>query len=279
MGLIFICLQFPGSQAAANSSDTNSSAVDAETFRIRVNNSLYGPVEVSADDGITWRLIARVIRPAEKNKAGADQDQPIVERVSRWGIAFGVGDGRMLRILPDGKKARQDRAAILINVKAGSSLFGSLLPQEGSHVMLQANRDVTPIPAGYAPEDEDQFVIIDKGAIPGDKTLLDVVRQEEEAYSQLALQRLEDRGGKTISGILTVKARLSPGDHPASVTFTLDSDKSLVCLSPPYEIKWNTLKWSDGEHLIEITAKNISGRVLSRLRYLVYFENTPSHRK
>src|SRR5438128_5592893 len=46
----------------------------SEAFRLRVQNTLHGGVEVSTNGGAEWLLLARVIRPVSASSAGAGSE-------------------------------------------------------------------------------------------------------------------------------------------------------------------------------------------------------------
>ena len=110
------CLLFLASKAEV-------SAQDVEAYRIRVANTLYGPVEISADKGKTWTLVARVQRAALNTSDGGAAVTPSVERSNKDGIAFGVGSHRLVRILPDLPASYKNSSAIVISMPPAIALF------------------------------------------------------------------------------------------------------------------------------------------------------------
>lgn len=251
-------------------------AKSEEAFRLRVTNTLHGAVEVSVDRGKSWALIARVNQAATENTSGATSSLPVVLRASRHGLAFAVGNGRQIRLLPDSPTARRDRAALLVNVSPDSALFQRLLPPEGSTVQQLVHQRPVALISGYVPQDGDMLLFtVTHSETPTDK-LAEVAREAAEEYRKAALARLKARGGKPSSGVLTVVAKLAPGDDPAAVTFAFDGAVTAILNRAPYIVRVDTRDWTNGEHLIEVRAVDASGRVLTQTKHLLYVENAPS---
>lgn len=257
-----------------------------EAFRLRIVNSLYGPVEISLDRGKTWMLVARVMRRAQEVASGGSFQLPMVERAGAHGMAFGVGRGKLLRLLPDNPQARTDRAAIYVNVRAGTALFKHLLPPSGSPVQQELNRRPQPLPAGYSPQDNDVLLLTarvpspatgsrgwdTRNDIPSGK-LSEYAQEAAERYKAEAFARLRKQGRKPATGILTINARLAPGDTASAVTFLLNGDVSAILNHPPYSMRWDTREWPDGEHLIEVRALDKAGTILTQAKKLVVVNN------
>jgi len=243
-----------------------------EAYRLRLVNTLHGGVELSVDEGQTWLLVARVVRPATGTAAGGDS-LPTVQRVSPAGLAIGVGGQRLLRLLPDSKAARRDRAAILVNVRPTAALFKDFLPPVGSPVQQVLSRRAVPLPQNYTPRDGDVLLITATYSnLPSEK--IAVYAQDASArYHDDAISRLRSRGGAPISGTLTVTARLASGDRPEFVIFTLDGADAAILNRPPYTVNWDTREWVDGEHLIEVRARDAAGAVLTQTKKLVVVDN------
>jgi hypothetical protein len=244
-----------------------------EVFRLRIVNSLHGPVEISTDRGKTWMLVARVTRHALETAHASSSQLPVVQRTGTRGMAFGVGRGKLLRLLPDDPPDRNDRAAIYLNVRPGSTLFKYLLPPPGSPVQQEWNRHPQPFPPDYSPADGDILLLTaTRMDMPLDK-FSEYVREAAERYKADSLARLKKQGRKPITGILTIHARLAPGDTANAVTFLLNGDVSAILNHPPYTMRWDTREWPDGEHLIEVRALDTTGAILSRVKKLVVVNN------
>ena len=108
----------------------------AESYRVRIANTLYGPVEVSADEGKTWTLIGRVQKAAANPGEGGASATPAVERVSRDGIAFSIGGRRLVRILPDLPANYKNGSGIVVSMARQSGLFNELPPPVGATVQM-----------------------------------------------------------------------------------------------------------------------------------------------
>jgi hypothetical protein len=246
-----------------------------ESFRLRIYNTALGGVEISTDGGTTWLLVGRVARPAMQSAPGAKTELPTVERVSRDGLAFAVGDGRLVRLLPDTPANRRDKAAILVNVPAAATLFKDLLPPPESPVQQIMDRRPAPLPRGYVPQDYDTLLItVKRSDIPSDK-LAAYALDAATHYREAALARLHAKGRKGTSGFLTVSATIPPDIQPGAVTFSLDGAVLVITNHGPYSVRWDTRSWTDGEHLIEVCARDTGGGVITRTKALVVVDNRP----
>jgi hypothetical protein len=249
--------------------------VVTESYRLRLVNTLYGPVEVSADQGVTWRLIGRVVHQAVDLAPAAPSSKVAVQRSTAQGMALGVGGGKYLRLLPDSPAARKDPTAIVVNAKPSSPLFSSLLPPVDAPIQQMVGRTVVSIPDRYAPQEGDVLLItVAKPDLkPGSASLL--VQDAAEKYQQAAVERLRTVNKKPANGTLTVNANLPPGEKVSVVTFHLDGTVVGILNNPPYTIRLNTTIWSNGEHLIEVRALDSNGGTLSRKKTLVVVDNPP----
>jgi hypothetical protein len=248
-----------------------------EPFRLRVNNAQYGPVEISTDRGAHWFLVARVVRPATQTAPGAQSKLPEVQRSSDEGLAFGVGAGLVVRILPDNPLNRKDKAAMLLNVPKTFALFKDFIPPVGSPVqqVLTGNAAV-PIPNGYSPADADTILFTaQRTLLPSDK-IDGYAKDAADVYREMVLSRLRAKGKKPLSGVLEITGRLAQGEEPKAVTFIVDGVMKAITNSPPFTLKCDTKDWANGEHLIEIRALDAGGAVLTKARQLVYVQNPPT---
>ncbi len=230
-------------------------------------------MEISDDKGASWTLIGRVDRAASEVKQGSVLDQPEVERASKYGFALATGFGKMIRILPDGVKARKDNAALLVNLPIGGPLFSTLSPSIGSEWMIGSGKYLIKPNKDFVPEPNKVYIILVKYDASRQPSMAMNIRHAGDYYSALSLRRLIDRGGKPCSGWLTVQAHPAQGDKPFACIFSLDGGQSKISNTYPFSCRWNTKLFKNGEHLIEIKAMNSSGAVLSTVKYLVYFLN------
>src|SRR5687767_11626586 len=92
-------------------------------FHLRIANPTHGAVQVSVDSGATWLLIARVNRPTLTGSPGAPSDAREVLRSNRYGMAFGIGKRREIRLLPDNPVNRKAGGSILLNVPVTAAAF------------------------------------------------------------------------------------------------------------------------------------------------------------
>lgn len=230
-------------------------------------------MEISEDQGDSWTLIGRVVRAVTEVKTGSVLDQPEVERASKYGIALATGFGKMIRVLPDGVKARRDKAALLVNLPIDGPLFSTLLPSVGSEWMIKSGKYLIKPNKDFTPEQDQVYILIAKYDAGRQPSIAENIRHAADYYSALALRRLIDHGGKPCTGMLTVQAHPSQGDKPFACIFSLDGGQSKISNNYPFSCRWNTALFRNGEHLIEIKAMNSSGAVLSTVKYLVYFLN------
>jgi hypothetical protein len=151
-----------------------------ESFRIRIVNAVDGGIQVSGDAGQTWQLIGRVIAPATKSLMGylASGYAPLstVAATAVHGIRIRVGDlsrayPQMINILPREFSQTPVRfgglisgeSGIYTNIPTGTAIFRDLSPYAGNPVFLQgATGDLTPLPVGYTPHENDILVIVVK---------------------------------------------------------------------------------------------------------------------
>jgi hypothetical protein len=245
----------------------------AETYRIRVMNTLYGAVDASFDGGESWLLIARVMKPAVERVPGASKDEAVVERAGAQGMAFGVGDRRLMRLLPDTAANRRDPAAIVVNQTPVGSLFKDLLPTPGSDVMQVMNRRAVPMQSGYHPGDNDQLLFIVRRTDPEAARMATYIKEASQRYQDTAIAALRARGKKPVSGFLTINATPSAGDSPGAVTFLLDGAVVGILNRAPFSLRLDTRNWSNGEHLVEVRGLNDNGASYTQTKAVVVVDN------
>ena len=247
----------------------------SESYRIRITNTLYGPVEASADQGATWLLVGRVVHQAVDVAPSGPAAKTAILRSSPQGVALGVGGGKFLRLVPDAPTAHRDPTAIALKASPTSALFKELLPPVDSPVQQVVGRTAIALPEHYAPSEGDVLQITaTSSALPPDKAAA-AVKEAAEKYRQAALERIKAAGKKPTTGTLSVNANLHPNEKPSVITFYLDGNVVGILNSPPYSIRLNTTIWSNGEHLIEVRALDANGATLTRKKALVVVDNPP----
>jgi hypothetical protein len=245
-----------------------------EAYRLRVANTVHGAVELSADKGKTWKVVARVSRPALKVGTGTGGTLPAVLRTSKYGLAFSAGANQEVRILSDSAQTRSDSSAILVNVSTAFTLFKDFLPPATSPVQIVVERVVSPLGLPYSPRDGDVLLFTaQKSDIAADKVTA-YITDAAERYRDMAIARVRAKGEKIISGFLTVNAKLENEDVPSAVTFAVDGQVMSIMNRPPYMMRYDTRPWEKGEHLIEVKALDKSGAVLRQSKTLVVVDNT-----
>ena len=247
-----------------------SPAAGSPRLRIRIANTQYGAVDVSIDDGATWRLVARVMTPA-LDFAPGPSTLPTVQRLSERELVFGVGSMRALTVAPGSPKRPRSRSTVILNAGLECGIFGVLAPPVGSPVQLVQGRALIPFYQDYTPADGDVFVITAESSSANAAMAARALRDAALAYQADARRRYQS---KPISGNLTVTGRTVAGEGPTTVAFFVDGEWRGATNVAPYRMKWDTHQWSDGEHLIEIRARDAADTVTSRTKTLVFVENT-----
>ncbi len=278
-----------------------------ETYRMRVENALYGRVEVSLDAGKNYILIGRVLRPATNVVPDRKAVQAgVILRGSSEGIAFAVSPQFELKIRPapsqpigTGSASLSAAAAaeIVTSISPDKPIFGKYLPPVGSQVMLQTlSHSPAPFPDGYSLSATDSFVVVADIAPPlpaGPPTQTDADRAiafqhalralfESMAadYRDGAIQRAVADKRKVAAGVLTLRPNLPP-DEPdpiTAITYAIDDGDNVVCArtTAPYLFAWDTNTVTDGEHVVEVRGLSANGNVITRTRYLVVINNHKS---
>ena len=108
--LIISCLPASITKAQDDVKEAPSLRAPGEVFRVRVQNAELGRIEASADGGLHYSLIGRVLRPATKAaEEGGTGKVGTVLRSGTGGLAFTVGAGRVVKFRPQ-PPARELRA-------------------------------------------------------------------------------------------------------------------------------------------------------------------------
>jgi hypothetical protein len=294
--LIVSCLPAIPIKAQDDVKEAPSLRPAGEMYRVRVQNVEWGRVEASADGGLHYAVIGRVRRPAtqalvERGSSNAG----IVLRSGTDGLAFTISAGRVVKLRPQ-PSARDMRGVhlpaptlpyeIVTNLLPGSGLFGELTLSPGASVRLQlAPQTISPIPADHSLSTGDVFVFIapvSKGnnAIGSDTPQSEAARIDAVARAYLigSISRARAEKRTVFTGTLTLKAQLPEGepDPIAAVTYTIDDDLIAAQNVGPYAFDWDTRRAADGEHVVEISALNRNGRVITHARALVVVNNGKS---
>jgi hypothetical protein len=190
-------------------------------------------------------------------------------------MAFGAGNRRQVRVLPDAPANRKVEGAILLNVPATAAVFKDFLPPPKSPVRIVplTRSEAIPLPEAYYPKEEDvlEFVAPRTPSTP-DKLAI-YAKDAADFYLQRTMAKLRAAGRSPVAGTLMVSAKLKPGDQPNAVTFLHEGDVAGIMNTPPFTMRWNTKEWPDGEHLVEVRALDKGGGILSRSKALVVVQN------
>ncbi len=156
-----------------------------EAYRIKIENSVNGTIEVSDDEGVNWQPIGKILQPTNKvNNNGFAASLWIGEgRVAATAvnaIHLKVGPKEKSRavfsLLPKNfvttptnyKSYLSPNSSIYTDIMAGESLFGGeWAPYVGNIIMLSRTGEaVTILPPGYIPQINDKlFIIVDRPAV------------------------------------------------------------------------------------------------------------------
>jgi hypothetical protein len=262
-------------QEPSKTLETTQPQASAEAFRLRLTNSLYGPVEASADQGVTWHLVGRVVHQAVDLAPAGPNPKAAVQRSSAQGLALGVGGSKYLRLLPDTPAARKDPTAIVVNAAPSSPLFSTLLSPVDSPVQQMIGRTVVALPERYSPQEGDVLLVTVTKADPKPEAASAMVQEAADKYRQAVVEKLRAANKKPTTGTLTVNANVPPGEKVSVVTFHLDGAVVGILNSPPFTIRLNTTIWTNGEHLIEVRALDANGGTVTRKKALVVVDNPP----
>jgi hypothetical protein len=266
-----------------------------DTYRLRVQNALFGRVEVSIDNGEHFHLIGRVTRTAAAPAPDAQaRAAGTIVRSSGDGIAFSLGPGQILKLLPAAADPRTKipLCAIVTDLKARSGIFGEFLAPPGTAAQVRvAHGAWRPVPDGFALGDDDGFaftvtVPTVQGAADasGPPELAALARLAEarrlisglcDQYAAQALMRAHDAKHAVVSGVVILRPKLPAGEPEpiTAITYSVDGDIVSAQNILPSEYGWDTTRLPNGEHVVEIRALSKYATVITRVRTLVFVNN------
>jgi len=267
-----------------------------ETYRLKVENALYGRIEISTDGGKRFRTIGRVTEPAtETQSEKGTNERGTVWKSGKDGLTFLVSPGKAVKLVPQreskgSKKGKGKRlpglssvepSAIRTNLSSGTGIFGEWAPSTGTPVTLLGTRGQTEAFYDlYKPRTGDVFsfrvsLANEKGEVTSGEKIAEKVTKLEETYNAGAIVRAKSNKRRIISGVLTLRATL-PANEPDPiqfVTFLVDGDEVSTSNAAPFAHEWNTKATSDGEHIVEVKAFNKDYRLLTQTRILLVVQN------
>lgn len=154
-----------------------------ELYRLRITNQEAGAIQVSSDQGVTWRLIGRVVVPASGTQEGY-----IAAEYARSGtVAATAVHGHRIRISAQDLSLHAPRlisidpkeyvkaalpttygghrpgvSGIYTDIPAGTSLFRELAPINGNDVYLESpgSGRLFPIPSSFYPTGKGEVLVI-----------------------------------------------------------------------------------------------------------------------
>lgn len=158
----------------------NQARADQELYRIRVVNSEFGPVEVSADGGKTYLKVGKVTIPATMVTGGYAASVYALPGTVAATAVHGIriktaGDkecsreaAQVISIVPAEFAATPKgfggyatgSSAICTDIAAGHSIFRNLSPLVGNKVFEEEWDRLVPLPDIYIPRERDVLVII-----------------------------------------------------------------------------------------------------------------------
>ena len=184
---IFSCvlaaIGFGAPHIAAQDAGPNESPPDfapfeqIESHRIRITNAVDGLVEVSTDQGKSWKTVGRVTKAATDSIMGylaSGYAKPSsITATAVHGIRIRVGDTssaypKLVNIIPKefGQTPKgfgghvAGTSGIYTDIPTGKGIFRELAPFAGNPVQLQdTDGNLAPIPTTYKPAINDTFVI------------------------------------------------------------------------------------------------------------------------
>ena len=135
-----------------------------EQYRLRIQNSELGRIDVSIDNGSHWVLIGRVTKPM--TAAGIDPNAHLLSKtVNAPGktIRIGLGEEKAMTLLPRAatgvKKRLYTSGNIVSNISSKSGLFAAFKPPLASQCYLLRNDSETEFTDAFIPQDDDAFLI------------------------------------------------------------------------------------------------------------------------
>ncbi len=197
-----------GTTGSAVSIIPNEEPIDTiELYRIRIANQADGAIQVSTDEGASYRLIGRVVVPASGTKEGyiaAEYAKPgTVAATAVHGHRIRISEAdpslhapRLISIDPKEyvKQAlptsygghRPGASGIYTDIPAGTSLFRELSPINGSDVFLESANSgrLFPITSSFRPAGTGEVIVIP-------------VRAARNALTSVTI---ENRGGGKVEG-------------------------------------------------------------------------------
>lgn len=295
--LILVCaVRTQGQESPPVAPDTIA-ITSRDTYRLRVENAQYGRVEISVDCGEHFMLVGRVMTPASLAAADREAQQAgTIVRSTSAGIAFAIGPGQVLKILPKPAPAahlKPPACAIVTDIKARSLIFSDLGPPVGTVALQQIGHTPwRPYPVGLTPTEDTVFAFVvnlpavqgaaeAQAATPDPAFLarLTAVRGQltaaSEQYMRQAAERAKENKRAIVSGVVALRAKLPP-DEPEPITavrYSIDGDIVSAQNTFPPVYGWDTTHLANGEHVVEICALSKYATVVTRVRTLVVVQN------
>ncbi len=162
-----------------------------EAYRIKIENKIEGKIEVSEDEGESWRQVGRVLYPTEKiNPHGYSASRWMepgrVVATSVNAIHIKTGSAEVERTIfsilpkeflkPPGRYRSylSPDSSIYTDISAGETIFGGgFSPFVGNPVMVSsADQPLLPLPHDYVPRVGDTFYILVEQALEVPKEIV-----------------------------------------------------------------------------------------------------------
>jgi hypothetical protein len=263
---------------------------EAELFRLRVENTVYGRIEVSTDGGKRFRLLGRITQPAAKPMVDKSASTVgVVLRSTKDYFTFSVALGQSLILAPQRTPPQKGKgstspnlpkeATLQTNLPKTHPLFGEFVPATQTPLRLQVAQGVAnDIPDNFLLSEESVFIFIVSKTERGGNTKEQIAPRWDllaDSYQVGATARAKANRLSIITGILTLKPKLPDGepDPIVYVTYHIDGEQVSAQNTIPFSHDWDTKQAQNGEHVVEIRALNRQGTLLTKAKVMVVVNN------
>ncbi len=241
---------------------------------LAIQNRVFGAISVILPNNSTKLLIGRVVTPAETiGEAGESSGRGVVDNTGPYGILIGLGNGRVLRLMPSLSSLKVPPGTIVLNLGDTKLLPQALNVKAGSPVFVSAGKQFQSIGSTYVPH------IGDVLALP--LNIADRVGTVQElkdlgaAYVQQLLWTAVQNHLVVANGMLTIHPHLSV-DEPRkvfAVMLTTDGQLSDLTNKDPFTLNLDTRTIPDGVHTIAISAMDKRGMTITSASKLIMVYN------
>lgn len=263
---------------------------EPELFRLRVENTEYGRIDVSTDGGKRFRLLGRVTQPAAKPMVDKSANTVgVVLRNTKDYFTFSVALGQSLILAPQRTPTKKGKGGTYPNLPKESTLqtnlpkthplFGEFAPAVQTPLRLQVAQGVaTDLPDNFLLSEESVFIFIVSKTERGSSSKEQIAPRWDllaDSYQAGAIARAKANRLNIITGILTLKPKLPNGepDPIVYVTYFIDGEQVAAQNTVPFSFDWDSKQAQNGEHVVEIRALNRQGTLLTKAKIIVVVNN------